>query len=49
MNSSTSEPVQLTIAGCNELCPIDDFIRHISKMSITPEEWEEKCQSFDVD
>lgn len=44
-SSSTSEPVPLTLPGCSEPCTLTDFSSAVSKISITPSEWDEECGS----
>lgn len=44
-SSSTTDPVLLTLPGCNAMCSFNDFFSVLSQITITADEWESECNS----
>lgn len=42
-SSSTTDPVNLKLPGCNEPCSLNDFTNALTPIAVTPSEWEAKC------
>uniref|UniRef100_A0AAY4B471 Lysosomal acid phosphatase n=1 Tax=Denticeps clupeoides TaxID=299321 RepID=A0AAY4B471_9TELE len=41
-NDSTKDPYPLTLPGCSQYCPLQDFM-HLTK-PVIPEDWKKECQ-----
>uniref|UniRef100_A0AAY4B3V7 Lysosomal acid phosphatase n=1 Tax=Denticeps clupeoides TaxID=299321 RepID=A0AAY4B3V7_9TELE len=44
-NDSTKDPYPLTLPGCSQYCPLQDFMR-LTK-PVIPEDWQKECQAVD--
>ncbi|XP_034253890.1 testicular acid phosphatase homolog isoform X2 [Thrips palmi] len=44
-SSSTTDPIQLSLNGCDEICSLDSFVSALSHVAIKPSEWETECNN----
>lgn len=44
-SSSTVDPIQLSLKGCDEFCSLNSFVSALTNVSISPSEWEAECNN----
>ncbi|CAH1272226.1 ACPP [Branchiostoma lanceolatum] len=43
-NDSSHEPYVLTVPGCDEFCPFDDFVELNDEVILSPDKWRRACE-----